>query len=222
LRRAFRDSIALVGLLGLGCAGADAAAQTAIAPALQARPPGAGSGLVTQQLASFQADAERLRASIADAAQRDRSLQNERESDMSAMTGWVHSINARLTSGTTQGNPDLVAEWQHAEAAVTALDRSMSTLTQLSVAIAQAAALGDYLDNAIQAAGSLQGATDDEHAALLALRQSVDQSTHEVKALTRKVGYEIDQQATKLDEAHRQLTSLRHAIDIGVPLGGGE
>jgi len=210
------DAIATLAvlLLASGPTGRSAAQETGLAPAHAESSP-----IVTQRLEAFRGDAARLAAKVDGDQRAADALNAERDGLAASLAASVVSIESRLQAGTTAGNPDLVAEWQRAQARLSSLDEAFAKLSQLSARLADSAGLADYLANSFHAAMNLPGATDADHQQLVALEAAANDAADHVRRLIDGVNRDLDVQAASLDAQHRNLVTLRHAVDIGAPLG---
>src|SRR5690348_4766005 len=182
--------------------------------------PGASTGtVVDQKIQSLHSDLERLKGNV---AQREQDLTTARASvqrDSQAYFDTVARINSRLQTGTTPGNPNLIAQWNQAQ---TALDRINGDIGQLNRVSTQAAAdssFASYLTNATQAAFSLQGAVEEDHRQLTAIQTDVDATTVKLDALLNSVSDEIARQSNYVANERDNLVTLSQAIKNGRLLG---
>jgi vacuolar-type H+-ATPase subunit I/STV1 len=201
-----RSPLVLVAALFLATAGA--LAQTT-----------AGNPLVAERIRGFQTDAAKLSAKVDEDQRAVDGLTSERVALHTQLQDAIGSIDARLRAGTTPANPDLVAQWQQAQVTLTHLDESFAKLSQVSATLAESSALADYLANSVHAAFELPGARDDDHRQLVALEAQANDASDHVRRLIDSLNRETDQEETELDAAHRNMVTLRHAVDIGAPLG---
>lgn len=171
--------------------------------------------IVSQKVQSLRGDLQRLKGNV---AQREEELAGARASvqrDSQAYFDTVARINSRLQTGTTPGNPNLVAAWNHAQ---TSLDRINGDIGQLNRISTQATAdswLASHLTNATQAAFSLQGAVEEDHRQLTAIQTDVDATTMKLDALLNSVSDEIARQSNYVINEHDNLVTLSQAIKNG-------
>jgi hypothetical protein len=92
-------------------------------------------------------------------------------------------------------------------------------LSRLSAALAETSGLADYLANSVHAALDLPGATDSDHQQLVQIEAAANDASDHVRRLIDSVDHDMEEQAVDLDSQHRNLVTLRHAVDIGAPLG---
>ena len=171
--------------------------------------------VVSQKVQSLRSDLQRLKGNV---AQREQDLTAARASvqrDSQAYFDTVARINSRLQTGTTPGNPNLIAQWNQAQ---TALDRINGDIGQLNRVSTQAAAdssFASYLTNATQAAFSLQGAVDEDHRQLTAIQTDVDATTVKLDALLNSVSDDIARQSNYVANERDNLVTLSQAIKNG-------
>jgi hypothetical protein len=184
-----------------------------------AAPTAGGSPLVAERLLGFRGDAAKLQAKVDEAQRSVDALTIERDGLYASLQNAMVSIDNRLRQGTTPANPDLVAQWKQAQLTLAQLDESFAKLSQLSATLADCSTLADFLANSVHAALELPGARDDDHRQFVALEASANDVSDHVRRLIDTVNRETDEEAASVDAAHRNLVTLRHAVDIGAPLG---
>ncbi|MDE2229181.1 MAG: hypothetical protein KGL11_09100 [Alphaproteobacteria bacterium] len=177
---------------------------------------GAPTGtIVGQKVQSLRSDLGRLKGNV---AQRQQDLGAARASvqrDSQAYFDTVARINSRLQTGTTPGNPNLIAQWNQAQ---TSLDRLSGDIGQLNRVSTQAAAdssFASYLTNATRAAFSLQGAVEEDHRQLAEIQTEVDATSVKLDALLNTVSDEIARQGNYVANERDNLITLSQAIKNG-------
>jgi len=177
---------------------------------------GASTGTVVgQKVQSLRSDLERLKGNV---AQRQQDLTTARASvqhDSQAYFDTVARINSRLQTGTTPGNPNLIAEWNQAQTSLDRINGDIGQLNRISTQAAADSSFASYLTNATQAAFSLQGAVEEDHRQLTAIQTEVDATTVKLDALLNSVSDDIARQSNYVSNERDNLVTLSQAIKNG-------
>lgn len=127
----------------------------------------------------------------------------------------VATINTQLQSGTTPGNPRLVAKLDVARQNLDALSDSVSDFNGLAVEAANKASVASFLLENIRAAYGLSGSTEEDHAQLAQLEDAVLGSTVVVERLLNNVNDDISRSAAYLSAERSNLRTLSLAVANG-------
>ncbi|MGH6974813.1 MAG: hypothetical protein ACRED6_09305 [Stellaceae bacterium] len=171
--------------------------------------------IVSQKVQSLRGDLQRLKGNV---AQREQDLVGARASvqrDSQAYFDTVARINSRLQTGTTPGNPNLVAAWNQAQTSLDRINGDIGQLNRISTQAAADSSFASYLTNATQAAFSLQGAVEEDHRQLAAIQTDVDATTVKLDALLNSVSDEIARQSNYVANERDNLVTLSQAIKNG-------
>jgi len=178
--------------------------------------PGASTGTyVGQKVAGLRADLQRLQANI---NQHNAELQQSRQQisqDASNYYNLVASVNSRLQVGTTPGNPQLQAQWNSAQAALTRLSDDIARLNTISNATASDSALAAYILESVRAAYGLQGAVEEDHRQLATLENDCNRTVVLIDRLLNDISEDISRQSNYVSNERRNLTMLSLAIKNG-------
>jgi hypothetical protein len=179
-------------------------------------------------------EAQRLRAKVSGVqdkmvadAQKFAQLQNAAIQSSQTYHEAKANIAARLQLGTTRGNPELVAQWNTAQAALDSMTSDINQLTGLATEIADGSSNAHYALNTIEATFNVSGAVDEDHRQLTVLRDETDQVIVLVDSLLTNVSSAVQRQTTYVANERASLTTLAAAIkdgsyygDLGAPAGG--
>jgi hypothetical protein len=149
--------------------------------------------------------------------------------------GTYHETKARITTrlqvGTTRGNPELVSEWNNAQASLDTLAGNINSLNALSAAIAADSSAAHYALDQIVATYNVSGAVDEDHRQLAVLEDETNQTIVLIDRLLRAASEDTQRQTAYVANERANLTTLAGAIkngelygsDLGVPpiAGGG-
>lgn len=128
-------------------------------------------------------------------------------------------MNARLTVGTTPGNPELVRQWQQAQGELSQVDASINSMNGLSNEVNSSATLGAYLLQSIPATFRLAGAVDEDHRQLEVLEDETNQTVVLVDRLETELTEDIARQSAYLTTERANLTATSVAIRNGEYVG---
>ena len=143
-------------------------------------------------------------------------------------------ITARLQVGTTRGNPELVAEWNTAQAALDQLTININSLNTLGTDVANDSSTAHYVLDQISATFNVSGAVDEDHRQLSVLEDETNQTIILIDRLLKTVSDDVQRQTAYAANERANLTTLASAIkngelygsDLGAPMmtassGGG-
>ena len=189
--------------------------------------PGSDTGTaVSKSVASLRSQISGLQGSLAQNSQRLADLRNS-GADLAAA---YHESKARITTklqiGTTRGNPELVSQWNVAQAALDQLAGNINGLNALGTAVAGDASTAHYALDQITATFNVSGAVDEDHRQLSVLQDETNQSIVVIDRLLMEVSNSVQRQTAYVANERANLTALSSAIksgefygaDMGAPL----
>jgi hypothetical protein len=178
--------------------------------------PGQPTGTaVGEKVQNLRGDLQRLQSQV---AEENRLLQQYRQAarqnaqDYNAL---VSRINARLQTGTTPGNPQLVALWNQAQQELAEVATSINNMNALASNTAATASLSDFLLESVRATYGLQGAVDEDHRQLAVLEDETNQTTVLIERLLTELTEDVQRQSAFLNFERSDLTALSVAIRNG-------
>lgn len=127
----------------------------------------------------------------------------------------IASINARLQSGTTPGNPQLVAQWGQAQSILDQLDSGVARLNSLSNEVASDSSFGNYLLNEVRSAYNLQGGIESDRDQLHQIETQTTAALAQVDQLLNALSDEITRQSGYVASERNNLVTLALAIQNG-------
>jgi hypothetical protein len=139
-------------------------------------------------------------------------------------------ITTRLQIGTTRGNPELVTEWNNAQASLDSLAGNINGLNGLSAAIASDSSAAHFALDQIQATFNVSGAVDEDHRQLAVLEDETNQTIVLIDRLLKAASEDTQRQTAYVANERANLTTLASAIkngelygaDLGsAPIAGG-
>jgi hypothetical protein len=124
-------------------------------------------------------------------------------------------ITARLQVGTTRGNPELVAEWNTAQAALDQLTININSFNALGTNIANDSSSAHYVLDQIASTLNLSGAVDEDHRQLSVLEDETNQTIILIDRLLKNVSDDTQRQTAYVGNERANLTTLASAIKNG-------
>jgi hypothetical protein len=207
----------LSGGKGTASTTAPAAASSQSAAVIPGKPTGTPVG---QKIQSLRPDLAKLQAAVASQSQRYQTLHAESVRENEAYHQSVAAINAKLSSGTTPGNPDLLRQWNDAQAQLDKMNTALGPMIKLSNDLSGSASLANYLLNSIRAAYGIAGGVDEDQRQLHALEDEANRTNIEVDRLLNQLTDDIARQTETVSQERANLNTLSFAINSGQPLGG--
>lgn len=194
-----------------------AVAMTA-SPAVSAVQVEAGSDTGTavgKTVANLRAQLVSIENHVSADAQRLAGLHNEAAQNATAYHEAKAHITARLQVGTTRGNPELVAEWNAAQAALDQLTVNINAMNTLGTDIANDSSNAHYVLDQISATFNVSGAVDEDHRQLSVLEDETSQTIILIDRLLKDVSEDVQRQTAYAGNERANLTTLASAIKNG-------
>jgi hypothetical protein len=178
--------------------------------------PGQPTGTaVGQKVQNLRGDLQRLQSQV---AEENRLLQDYRATARQIARDYnqlVSGINARLQTGTTPGNPELVSQWNQAQGELSQVATSINNMNALAANTAATASLSSFLLESVRATYGLQGAVDEDHRQLAVLEDETNQTAVLIERLLTELTEDIQRQSAYLNFERSELTALSVAIRNG-------
>ncbi len=160
------------------------------------------------ELAQFQSNLSRHQQELATARQTS-------AGNASTYFGTIASINARLQTGTTPGNPDLVSQWSRAQSLLDQMSNDVATFNTIANEAASNSSFGNYLLNEVRSAYNLQGGVESDRDQLHQIENQTLASLTAVDQLLNALSQEITRQSTYVANERNNLVTLALAIQNG-------
>jgi hypothetical protein len=187
-----------------------------------------GTATVRGRIQQLRADQNALAAGIATQRGQLDTTRNQMQSDSQAYQTIVQAITAHLQRGTTPGNPDLVTQWNEAQAKLDAVTLGVGQLNSLASQVTTQASVAGYLIDNVRATYNVGGATDEDHAQLRGIESESGRSIQDVDRLIGDLNAEIGRENGFLGRERANLAALSYGINVGrlgtprgFPAGGG-
>lgn len=178
--------------------------------------PGSNTGTaVSNSIAGLRGQVVSLEDHLASNAQQLAALHGQAAANSTAYHEAKARITARLQVGTTRGNPELVAEWNNAQASLDQLSMNINSLNALGTNIANDSSTAHYVLDQITATFNVSGAVDEDHRQLSVLEDETNQTIILIDRLLRSVSDDIQRQTAYTANERANLTTLAGAIKNG-------
>ena len=132
----------------------------------------------------------------------------------------VAGMNAKLQSGTTPGNPDLVESWDAAQVALNALGTTSADFADLANEVNDTAARAAVIQENIRSAFMLSGARDEDHENLALLEDKINDTITRLDRIQNQVSAEMNRRTSYLQTERLNMQTLQLAIANGELYGG--
>jgi hypothetical protein len=174
-----------------------------------------GTATVRGRIQQLRSDQNALAAGIATQQGQLTTTRGQMQSDSQAYEALVRTISGRLQSGTTPGNPDLVAQWNDAQAKLDAVTLGVGQLNSLASQVTTQASVAGYLVDNVRATYAVGGATDEDHRALRGIETDAGRSIQDVDRLIGDLNAEIQRGNGFLSRERANLAALSYGIALG-------
>ncbi len=172
-----------------------------------------------QQAVALGGELVKLQESLTQQNQRLQSLRAEALQHAQAYAQSVAAINAKLDAGTTPANPELLKQWNDAQAELQKGGGTLAAMNQLSAQVSTSASKSNSLLASIRAAAGLSGASDEDRAQLKTLEDETFNTSFLVERLYGELAEDINRETSYLGQQQANLNTLSAAINSGQPLG---
>ena len=174
-----------------------------------------GTQTVKQRVQQLRADQQSLAGGIAKQQETLSATRNQIAGDSSAYSGLISAMTARLQAGTTPGNPELVAQWNDAQAKLDSVTVQLGLLNTLATQVTTQASVAGYLVDNVRATYSVGGAVEDDHRQLRSIEADTSRSIQDVDRLIGDLNAEISRQNGFLARERGNLAALSYGINVG-------
>jgi hypothetical protein len=170
---------------------------------------------VNKTIQSVRSQLQTLESRLTSNAQRLADLRAASASQASAYHESKARITTRLQVGTTRGNPELVAEWNSAQASLDQLTGTINGLNALGTDLSTDSSSAHYALDTITATFNVSGAVDEDHRQLQTLEDETSQTIVLIDRLLRETSEDIQRQTAYVANERANLTTLSGAIKAG-------
>jgi hypothetical protein len=170
---------------------------------------------VNKTIQSIRAQIQGLQQKIGSSAARLAQLRGEGAGAAQAYQSSKARITARLQIGTTRGNPELVAEWNNAQASLDSLSGNINSLNALGTDVTNDSSGAHFALNQIAATRNVSGAVDEDHRQLALLEDETSQTIVLIDRLLKEISDNVQRSTAYAANERSNLTVLSNAIKSG-------
>ncbi len=174
-----------------------------------------GTSTVRGRVQQLGADQAALTNAISQQQSQLGSTRSQIGSDSSSYSSIVNGMTSRLQSGTTPGNPDLVNQWNQAQAKLDGVVLGVGTLNSLATQVTTEASVAGYLLENVRATYLVGGATEEDHRNLRSIEGEVTRSMQQIDRLIADLNAEISRSNGFLGRERVNLAALAYGVNIG-------
>ncbi|MGQ0585477.1 MAG: hypothetical protein ACT4O6_26355 [Reyranella sp.] len=168
-----------------------------------------------QRIQQLRADQAALNSAIATQQNQLNATRSRLSSDSAAYSGLVNGITSRLQTGTTPGNPELVNQWNAAQAKLDDATLGVGQLNSLASQVTTQASVAGYLLENIRATFSVGGAVDEDHRNLRAIESETTRSMQQIDRLIGDLNAQIGRENGFLARERTNLAALSYGVNLG-------
>jgi hypothetical protein len=178
--------------------------------------PGADTGTtVSHTITTLRSQLESLESKLGASAQHFIDLRNSGAQAAASYQDAAGHIQARLSGGTTRGNPELINEWNTAQGSLDSLTGNVNGLGGLASDVSRDAADAHQEYDTIQSTFDVSGAVDEDHRQLGVLSDETGQTIVLLDRLLREVKQSLQRQTAYVATERGHLTNLAELIKGG-------
>ncbi|OFW97689.1 MAG: hypothetical protein A3D94_18255 [Alphaproteobacteria bacterium RIFCSPHIGHO2_12_FULL_66_14] len=174
-----------------------------------------GTQTVRQRIQQLRSDQAALNNAIATQQNQLSATRSQLASDSAAYTSLVNGITARLQTGTTPGNPELVSQWNAAQAKLDAATLGVGQLNSLASQVTTQASVAGYLLENVRATFAVGGAVDEDHRNLRSIESETTRSMQQIDRLIGDLNAQIGRENGFLARERTNLAALSYGVNLG-------
>lgn len=183
--------------------------------------PGPDTGTqVNKTIQTLRAQVSGLETKLAANAQRLADLRNNGGAAATAYQDAKARIITRLQIGTTKGNPELVSQWNSAQASLDSLSTNINQLSALGTDVTNDSSSAHFALDQIDATFNVSGAVDEDHRQLTLLEDETSQTVILIDRLLKEISDDVQRQTAYVGNERSSLTVLASSIKNGELYGG--
>ena len=183
--------------------------------------PGSDTGTqVNKTIQSLRGQISGLEGKLSGDAQRLSDLRSNGAAAAGAYQDAKARITTRLQVGTTKGNPELVSEWNSAQASLDSLSGNINQLNALGTEVTDDSSSAHFALDQISATFNVSGAVDEDHRQLSLLEDETNQTIVLIDRLLKEISDDVQRQTAYAANERGSLVMLSSAIKNGELYGG--
>lgn len=215
--RVQRYALLLAAIVLSGCEGGTFALGESQGPVVNANPAisQTGTQTVRQRIQQLRADQAALNNAISTQQSQLSTTRSQLASDAQAYSSLTNGITSRLQAGTTPGNPELVNQWNAAQAKLDAVTLGVGTLNSLASQVTTQASVAGYLLENVRATFAVGGAVDEDHRNLRSIETETTRSMQQIDRLISDLNAQIGRENGFLARERTNLAALSYGVNLG-------
>ncbi len=214
--RVQRSALLLAMIVLSGCqGGAFGGGESQSAPNANPAITQTGTQTVRQRIQQLRADQAALNSAIAAQQNQLAQTRSKLSADASAYSSLTNGITSRLQAGTTPGNPNLVNDWNAAQAKLDEVTLGVGTLNSLASQVTTQASVAGYLLENVRATYSVGGAVDEDHRNLRSIESETTRSMQQIDRLIGDLNAQISRENGFLARERTNLAALSYGVNLG-------
>ncbi len=174
-----------------------------------------GTQTVKQRVSQLRNDQTLLAAGLTAQQAQLNAVKTQVGTDAQAYNAMVGAISTRLYAGTTPANPELVANWNEAQAKLDAVTVGVGQLNSLASQVTTQASVAGYLLDNVRGTYAVGGAVDDDHRQLRSIEDETSRSIQTTDRLIADLNGEIVRQNAFLGRERANLAGLSYGVNVG-------
>ena len=214
--RVQRSALVLAAIVLSGCEGGPFATMGGQGPATSNPAISqTGTQTVRQRVQQLRSDQSTLANAISQQQGQLSTTRGQISSDSQAYSSLVNTITSRLQSGTTPGNPELVNQWNSAQAKLDGITTGVGTLNSLATQVTTEASVAGYLLENVRATYAVGGAVEEDHRNLRSIEGETTSSMQQIDRLIADLNAEIARSNGFLARERTNLAALSYGVNLG-------
>ena len=174
-----------------------------------------GTQTVKQRIQQLRSDQAALANGISRQQAQLNTTRSQLSSDSAAYSSLVNGITSRLQTGTTPGNPELVSQWNAAQAKLDAATLGVGQLNSLASQVTTQASVAGYLLENVRATFAVGGAVDEDHRNLRSIESETTRSMQQIDRLIGDLNAQIGRENGFLARERTNLAALSYGVNLG-------
>lgn len=170
---------------------------------------------VGKQVEALRSELAALQSQINNRNGRLQGLRGSATSNAVTYHSTIAGVMSRLQTGTTPGNPELIAQWNNAQLQLERVMQDLGALNNLSNDVAADSAMANFLLEKARASLTLSGAVDQDHANIRLLEDQTAKTVVLIDRLLRELSDDIKRQSSYVANERGNLQNLSLAIKNG-------
>lgn len=174
-----------------------------------------GNTVVGRKIETLNEDLFALQGTTSRLSEQLRAIETRGKNMAASYYASIATINTQLQTGTTPGNPRLIAKLDTAQNNLEMLSANIADLNALAIEIANSASKGSYLLDTTRSTYNLSGAIEEDHARLAQMEDQINSAIVTTDRLLNDVNDDITRTTAYLGTERNNLRTLSLAVTNG-------